>query len=113
MERTQTTAKDFRPIVKAELRQRGWGTRTLARRCNEVHGKGVEHWRRSLMRWLNDGMKPSLENRQDVAEALGFDRDMFNINGDDDEEEAQVGDLVSALHSWVRQAVRVEQGRAV
>lgn len=56
--------------LQAELDERGWGVRTLAR---HIAGGDPEVPRRMLNRILFEGSNPSEANRELIAEALDID----------------------------------------
>ena len=56
--------------LRAELDERGWGVRTLARHMNQDE---PEIARRALNRYLYEGSNPSEANRDLIAEALDMD----------------------------------------
>jgi transcriptional regulator with XRE-family HTH domain len=65
-----TTEIPFAETVRAELSRQNLSIRGLARRMNPGD---TEKARRSLYRWLNDGIEPSAKSRAAVAEALGVE----------------------------------------
>jgi transcriptional regulator with XRE-family HTH domain len=77
--------------LRAELERNGTSIREVARRLNPGN---VEFARRNLTRWITGGVTPTRANRQAVAVALGLDPSFFD---EDDEEEAEMADLVRAL----------------
>lgn len=93
----------FSGKLRAELVRQGLGVRTLARKMDPAQ---PERARRSLNRWLNEGIKPSPANRVAVAVALGVSEDSFDAE-DDDEEDAELhralADLTRVLLARVRE----------
>lgn len=61
---------DLAQWLDAEIKQRGWGVRTLARHMTDP-GEDPEIARRCLNRVLFEGSNPSPENRALIADGLG------------------------------------------
>lgn len=93
----------FSNKLRAELVRQGLGVRTLARKMDPAQ---PERARRSLNRWLNEGIKPSPANRVAVAVALGVPEESFS-DDDDAEEDAELhralADLTRVLLARVRE----------
>lgn len=98
---------EFAREVRAELRKRDWGVRTLAR---EMNPDNPESARRALNRWLSkDSPKnPNQANRAAVAVALGLSPDHFD--GDEDEDESEQ-EIMAALMQVVRLLRADQRGR--
>jgi hypothetical protein len=67
--------------------------RQLAR---EMAPDRPEPMRRMLQKWIA-GVKPTVARRYHVATALGIDASAFSDGAEDDEEEAELNDLIRAL----------------
>lgn len=61
---------EFATWLDTELKERGWGVRTLARKMDP---KDVERARRAVNRYLFDGSYPNPENRALIASTLGVE----------------------------------------
>lgn len=93
----------FSNKLRVELKRQGLGVRTLARKMDPSH---PERARRSLNRWLNEGIKPSPANRVAVAVALGVDEAAFSDDADEDEDAemlAALSELTRVLLARVRE----------
>lgn len=73
----------FAGWLDEQLRSRGWGVRTLARRINQ---REPEIARRALNRYLFEGAKPTPGYRSSIAAAFEVGDDEMPVGDDDDEE---------------------------
>lgn len=91
--------------VRAELKSRGWGVRTLARKMNPDH---PEIARRSLNRWLTlkSPTTPNQANRAAVAVALGLPEDHFSGDEDEDESEQELAQALLVVARLLRDQAR-------
>lgn len=96
----------FGSRLRAELERQGLSLRKLSRRLDP---QNPERARRNLSRWVAGHHRPSPGSRVLIAEALGLHRDHF-ADDDDDEEDAEMFDLVHALMRRIDQ--RVSEGIA-
>lgn len=94
----------FSNKLRTELTRQGLGVRTLARKMDPAK---PERARRSLNRWLNEGIAPSPANRVAVAVALGVPEDSFSAE-DDDEEDAELHQALADLTRVLLARVRSE-----
>lgn len=94
----------FSSKLRTELVKQNLGVRTLARRMDPGQ---PERARRSLNRWLNEGIKPSPANRVAVALALGVPEDSF-ADDDDEEEDAELYAALSQLTRVIVSRVKEE-----
>lgn len=81
----QTTTKTswFAPKLRKALADKSMSVRALARvwRPDEAH----ETSRRSINRYLNKGIVPSVVTRRELADAIGVDPSEFEPTPDDEE----------------------------
>lgn len=77
--RERKTTSRFAVALQAELRERGWGVRTLARNMVKTDADGwerhvqVESARRKLNNYLLLGVRPSDDSVAQIEDALGVD----------------------------------------
>lgn len=70
----ETADTDLARWLRAELEERGWGVRTLARHMNP---DDVEQARRAVNRYLFSGSHPNPQNRALIARALDVAEDVI------------------------------------
>lgn len=92
----------FGEKLRAELGRQNKSIRQLAR---EIDPSNPEIARRNLSRWIA-GTRPTRGSRVLVAHALGVDPAQFDE--DDDEEDAEMGDLFRALLNRIERKVEQE-----
>ena len=85
----------LRPI----LTEKNVSLRKLGRMIDPEH---PEHGRRGLARWVGGHHKPTRENRNRVADALGVDRSVFD-DEDDEEDHALAIELMTLLRRVLKQ----------
>lgn len=107
---SRAASVSFGQRLRAELDQREWGIRTLARHM-ESDPKRVETMRRNLIRYVQDKHVPTVGMQHAIADALGIPRDQFVEDGarretqeagDDDSEAASMAlDLIDRIVALV------------
>lgn len=95
-------ALKFAKTVRAELKRKGWGVRTLARTmaAPDRSEEAIERERRNLNRWLSGNHNPTHHHRRRVAKALALKAGA--LDDDDEEEDALERDLKAVLRKHRR-----------
>lgn len=89
----------FGEQLRRELDRQNLSVNKLAKR---IDPQAPEIARRSLTKWIAGKHSPTRASRARVARALGVDPSMFD-DGDDEEDEELVRDLLSIIRRVARQ----------
>lgn len=92
---TTTKKSWFAPKLKTALENQNMSVRGLARAWRP--DANMETTRRSLNRYLHNGIVPYLEIRRELADAIGVDPSEFELSEDDEEPSMTFGAAMDAM----------------